>query len=348
MRSHRNKLISTAALIIVLALMTAAFAGCSGTGASETTAPAASSEPTETTTAAESTSTEAATETETEAIESTGLKLTDMKGRDFELDGPATKIVALTAADCEIIYAVGAGDTLVGRGEYCNYPEEVLDIPAVQSGSETNIEQIIALEPDVVIMGTMDQSLEQIEALEQAGFLVVVTDAQDVDGIYESITLIGGVTGRDSEAAKLNEDIQSELARISEMAAENKSEEQKSVYFEVSPLEWGLWAAGNGTFMNELAEMIGLENSFSDFEQWGEISQEQVIERDPDYIVTIAMYFGEGPRPEEEIMSRPGWSDITAVKEQQVFSADSDELSRPGPRIVEGISSLYEFVYGEG
>lgn len=345
MRSHKNKIISSAALILVLALLAMAFAGCSGT---ETTASVPSAEPTETTTAAESTSTEAATETETEANESTKINLTDMKGRDFELDAPATKIVALTAADCEIVYAVGAGDKIVGRGEYCNYPEKVLDIPAVQSGSETNIEQIIALEPDVVIMGTMDQSLEQIEALEQAGFLVVVTDAQDVDGIYESITLIGGVTGRDSEAAKLNEDIQSELARISEMAAEKKSEEQKSVYFEVSPLEWGLWAAGSGTFMNELAEMIGLVNSFSDVVQWGEISQEQVIERDPDYIVTIAMYFGEGPRPEEEIISRPGWSDITAVKEKQVFNADTDELSRPGPRIVDGISSLYEFVYGEG
>ena len=344
MRSHKNKLRTTAALIIVLALLTAAFAGCSGTGTTETPAPAVSSEPAETTTIAETT--KEASDTTT-ATDSSAIMLTDMKGRDFELDGPATRIVALTAADCEILYAVGAGDTLVGRGEYCNYPEEVLDIPAVQSGSETNIEQIISLEPDVVIMGTMDQSLEQIEALEQAGFLVVVTDAQDVNGIYESISLIGGVTGHDSEAVELNENIKTELAAISEKASEKAGSEKKSVYFEVSPLEWGLWAAGSGTFMNELAELIGLENSFSDVDQWGEISQEQVIERDPDYIVTIAMYFGEGPKPEEEIMSRPGWSDLTAVKNEQVFNADSDELSRPGPRIVEGIKSLYSFVYGE-
>ena len=343
MRSHKNKLRTMAALIIVLALLTAAFAGCSGNGTTETTAPTISSVPVETTTIAETTK-EAVENT---ATESSTIALTDMKGRDFELDGPATRIVALTAADCEILYAVGAGETLVGRGEYCNYPEEVLDIPAVQSGSETNIEQIIALEPDVIIMGTMDQSLEQIEALEQAGFLVVVTDAQDVNGIYESISLIGGVTGHDSEAVELNENIKTELAAISEKASEKAGSEKKSVYFEVSPLEWGLWAAGSGTFMNELAELIGLENSFSDVDQWGEISQEQVIERDPDYIVTIAMYFGEGPKPEEEIMSRPGWSDLTAVKNEQVFNADSDELSRPGPRIVEGIKSLYSFVYGE-
>ena len=85
--------------------------------------------------------------------ESTAVTVTDMAGREITLDAPATKVVALTASDCEILAALGAEDTLVGRGEYCDYPESVLEVPAVQSGADTNLEQIIALEPQVVEIG---------------------------------------------------------------------------------------------------------------------------------------------------------------------------------------------------
>ena len=91
--------------------------------------------------------------------------------------GKTTKIVALTAADCEILYAIGAGDTLVGRGEYCDYPAPVADVPAVQSGAETNIEQIISLRPQVLLMSTMDQTEEQVSQLDTAGISVVVSNA---------------------------------------------------------------------------------------------------------------------------------------------------------------------------
>ena len=84
--------------------------------------------------------------------ESTAVTVTDMAGREITLGAPATKVVALTASDCEILAALGAEDTLVGRGEYCDYPESVLEVPAVQSGADTNLEQIIALEPQVVVM----------------------------------------------------------------------------------------------------------------------------------------------------------------------------------------------------
>ena len=132
-----------------------------------------------------------------------GITLTDMTGREITLDTAATRIVALTASDVEIIYALGAGDLLVGRGEYCDYPAEVLDKSVVKSGAETNLEEILALEPDVVIMATMAQTKEQVEALEQAGVKVIVSDAQNLEGVYTAIALIGQVTGKDEEAAAL-------------------------------------------------------------------------------------------------------------------------------------------------
>ena len=275
--------------------------------------------------------------------ESTAVTVTDMAGREIALDEPATKVVALTASDCEILAALGAEDTLVGRGEYCDYPESVLEVPAVQSGADTNLEQIIALEPQVVVMAKMAQTEEQVAALEKAGIRVVVSDAQDIEGVYTAIRLIGALVGRNDEAEAMVADMQSAFADIA-AKSENTG---KTVYFEVSPLQWGLWTAGKGTFMDELATMCGLTNAFADVEGWAEISEEQVLERDPDYIVTISMYYGEGPTPVEEIKSRAGWDALKAVQNDAIFNADSNEVSRPGPRLKDAAEALYTFVTGE-
>ena len=272
------------------------------------------------------------------------VTVTDMTGREITLEEPAERIVALSAADCEVLFALGAGDLLVGRGEYCDYPAEVLDKPSVQSGYDTNIEEIIALEPQVLLMSTMAQTEEQIKALEDAGIKVVVSDAQDIEGVYQSLEIIGTLTGRTEEAETIIRNMKDTFAALQEEAS---GKEGGTVYFEVSPLEYGLWAAGNGTFMNEIAEMIGLTNVFADVEQWGEVSEEQVIERNPDYIVTITMYFGEGPTPEEEIMSRQGWENVTAVQNGAILNLQNNELSRPVPRLTEGAQMLYDFVYAE-
>ncbi len=271
-----------------------------------------------------------------------GVTVTDMTGREITLTQPATRIVALTAADCEILCALGCEDALVGRGEYCDYPESVLDKPAVQSGSETNIEEIIALEPQVVLMGTMAQTVEQAEQLRAAGIETVISDAQDIEGVYTAIRLIGSLMGKESEAEALVAQMQGTFAEVSGQSEDTG----KTVYFEVSPLQWGLWTAGKGTFMDELATMCGLTNAFADLDGWAAISEEQVLERDPDYIVTIMMYYGEGPTPVEEIMGRSGWENLKAVVNGDILNADSNEISRPGPRLMDAAVTLFDFVNG--
>lgn len=270
-----------------------------------------------------------------------GITVTDMTGREITLSEPATRIVALSAADCEVLYAVGAGDLLVGRGEFCDYPAEVLDIPAVQSGAETNLEQIIALKPQVLLMATMAQTEEQVAQLEAAGIKVVVSDAQNIDGVYDAIAMIGTLTGHSQEAAAVTETMKTTFADLSAHAGEL---EGKSVYFEVSPLQYGLWTAGSGTFMDEIATMLGLKNIFSDVSGWAEVSEEQVLAANPDIIVTIAMYYGEGPKPDEEIISRAGWQEVTAVKNGDILNLPNNELSRPGPRLADGAKALFDFV----
>lgn len=266
--------------------------------------------------------------------------VTDMAGREVKFEKPVERAVALTAADCEIIFALGAEETLVGRGAYCDYPPEVEEIPSVQSGYETNIEQIIDLEPDVLFMGTMAQTAEQVDQLEKAGIKVVVSDAQTIEGTYECIRIIGEVMGKQEEAVEIIDEMKTIFAEI----AANKLDGTTTVYFETSPLQWGLFSAGSGTFMDEIAQLMGLKNCFGDVEYWPQVSEEQVIERNPDFIVTITMYDGQGPAPDEEIASRAGWQDINAVKNGNILYYEDNEFARPGPRLAEGAQILFDFV----
>ena len=283
-------------------------------------------------------------EQENDAGQTSSVTVTDMMGREVTLEEPATRVVALTASDCEILYAIGAGDTLVGRGTYCDYPAQVSEVPVVDSGSETNLEQILALEPQVLLMSTMSQTEEQAKQLEEAGVHVVISDAQDIEGVYTAIEMIGTLMGKQEEAAGVIQSMKDTFSQIQEKSSGDGSQ---TIYFEVSPLEWGLWAAGSNTFMNEIAEMMGLKNCFADLDGWASVSEEQVLERNPDYILTITTYSGEGPLPEEEIMARPGWENVTAVKNGAILNLQNNELSRPAPRLAEGAKMLYDFVYGE-
>jgi iron complex transport system substrate-binding protein len=325
------------ALLLALTMLVMLFAGCAKTPANEST-------PTPTPTA----TIEVTPDDNTPAAPQ-GVTVIDMTGREITLDKPAERVVALTASDCEILYAIGAGNTLVGRGEYCDYPPEVFDVTSVQSGYDTNIEQIIALAPDVLLMSTMAQSEEQIAQLEGAGIKVVVSNAYDIAGTYTAIELIGKLMGKDAQAAAVIADMRAAFADLAAKAASATpiNGDGKTIYFEVSSLTWGApWAAGGGSFMDEIATLLGLTNIFGELSAWAEVSEEQVLARNPDYILTIDMYYGEGQTPVEEILARTGWESVTAVKNGAILNLPNNELSRPAPRLVDGARALYEFVYG--
>ena len=272
-----------------------------------------------------------------------GVSLTDMYGREVTLTEPATRIVALSPADCEILCALGCEEALVGRGTYCDYPASILEVPVVESGAEANLEQIIALAPQVVLLADMAHSAEFVQALENVGIRVVVSNADTIEGVYTAIGNIGTLMGKTAEAEVLIAGMQQSFDEIRAKSAQSG----KTVYFEISPLQWGLWTGGAGTFMQELAQICGMENIFADVEGWAEVSEEQVLSRNPDYIVTTTMYFGEGPTPAEEILGRESWQDVTAVKNGAVFNANSDEVTRPGPRLKDAAEELFAFFEGK-
>ena len=271
--------------------------------------------------------------------ENNTITVTDMFDREITIEGPVTRVIAMEPSDCEMLCAIGCEDALVGRGKYCDYPASVLELPAVQSGANTNLEEILALKPQVVVMSDMAHTTEQVEQLEQNGIRVIGTDANSIEEVYANLRLLGKIMGKEAEAEAVITDMQKTFADV----AAKSEKTEKTIYFEVMPLEWGLWSAGANTFMHELAEICGMKNAFADIEGWQQVSQEQVIERNPDYIVLVT---GMGETAVDEVMVRAGWENITAIKNGAVYNADSYAMTRPAPRLAEAVVNLYNFLNG--
>ena len=161
------------------------------------------------------------------------ITVTDMFDREVTLTGPITRIVALEPSDCEILCALGCEDALVGRGKYCDYPASVLELPAVASGANTNLEEILALKPQVVVMSDMAHTEEQVNLLVENGVQVIGTDANSIAEVYENIRLLGVVMGKTVEAEAIVTDMQ---ATFDDIAAKSEKTD-KTIYFEVMPLE---------------------------------------------------------------------------------------------------------------
>lgn len=265
------------------------------------------------------------------------VTVTDVFGREVTLEGPVTRIIATEPSDCEILCALGCEDLLVGRGVYCDYPPSVLELPAVETGGNANLEQILALDPQLVVLHDMAHIGDQVRLLEENGIQVIGTDANSIADVYALIRLLGQATGKNTEAEAIVADMQ---ATFEDIAAKSEKSD-KTIYFEVMPLEWGLWSAGTNTFMHEIAEMCGMQNAFADMIGWQAISQEQVIDRNPDYIVLVT---GMGEDAPDAVMAREGWGDISAIRNQKVYNADSYKLTRPAPRLKEAAIELYNFL----
>ena len=275
-----------------------------------------------------------------------GITVTDMMGREVTLSGPVGRIVVMMPSDCEILYAIGAGSAIVGRGTYCDYPAEVTAIEEVKSGAEFNLEQVLALEPQVVVMTKMAHDPDVVQKLEESNVAVIVTNAQTIADTYDCITLLGQVTGKTAEAEAVIADMKT---RIDAVAAKVQPS-GKTVYFETTPMEYGfgLYSAGKGNFMDEIGTICGLKNIFGDVTEgggWPMVSEEDVIKADPDYIVTIDSNGMGDTDAAAVILARDAWKEMKAVKEGHVLIVGNDAFTRPGPRLADAAEALYSLIY---
>ncbi|MFG6118030.1 ABC transporter substrate-binding protein [Thalassobacillus sp. B23F22_16] len=268
----------------------------------------------------------------------------DGSGEQVEIESEPETIVSVQASNTEIAFALGQGEKMIGVSDYCNYPAETEDIEKV-GGQEMNVEKILSLMPDMVLVTTFhhENHAAVLEQFEEAGIdVVVVDDANSFDGVYDNIQLVGKATGSSDEATALIEDMETRLADVKKTA--QQVEEKKKVWVEVAPAP-DIFTTGSGTFMHEMLEAINAENAAKEEEGWVKFTEEEAVNLDPEVIITTYGYYVDNP--ENQVLEREGWSEVPAVEDEQVFDVDNDTVTRPGPRLIDGVERLGELIYPE-
>ncbi|MFB4473184.1 ABC transporter substrate-binding protein [Oceanobacillus caeni] len=271
------------------------------------------------------------------------VTITDATDQEVTIEKEPEKIVSLIPSNTEIAFALGLGDKVVGVSDNDNYPEEVADIEKI-GGMEFNIEKIISLEPDLVLAhaSSMGSSEEGFQQLRDSGIpVLVVNDATNFNQVYDTIQIIGQVTGTEEEAETIITDMKNEFDDIQAKAEEVA--DKKSVIFEISPAP-EIYVGGKNTFMDEILATINADNAIEE-EGWPKVDEETLLGYNPDVIITTYGEYTEDAI--DQVKERKGWEDVTAVKEDQVFDVQTDLVSRPGPRLVEGVKEVAKAVYPE-
>lgn len=263
------------------------------------------------------------------------VKVKDQSGELIEIPDEPERIVSLVPNATEIAYALGLKDQIVAVTTNDDYPPEVKKLPKV-GDININIEQVVAQKPDLVLASTANNQ-ETIKKLRDLNIPVLVTDGKDTKQIYRAISNISLATNRAFEAeqliAKMNKQIRETYGKVVQIPKEKRVK----VWVE---LDSELYTVGGDDFLNQIITYAGGVNVAEKEKGWPKISPEQVVKWQPDVIISV--YGGE-----QEILKRKGWETIPAIKNKRVYSIDPNLVSRPGPRITEGIETLAQRFYPE-
>ncbi len=289
-------------------------------------------------------------EQEQEISEYKTVTLVDYLGNVVTLTSPPERIVSLAPGNTEMLFAVGAGNKVVGVTDFCNYPYnfsawiEADNMTSIGNYYGPSVEPIVALEPDLVLASS--GSLDAAENLKDLGYNVLVLEARTIDGVLQDILLVGRATGNDINAGNLVTEIRNRIDNVTNQAASATT--TPKVYHEV----WNdpLMSVGPETFIDELIVLAGGENIFNDATtSWPIVSSEAIIEKNPDVMFFPDMYMGVGNFYEtiEAVKDRPGWDSINAVQNGALYEINADIISRSGPRLVDALEIIAKMVHPE-
>jgi iron complex transport system substrate-binding protein len=265
------------------------------------------------------------------------IKLTDGLQREVTLAGPAQRVVSLAPSNTEILFAIGAGSQVVGRDQFSDYPAEAANATDIGMTFEgLNTELIVSLMPDLILAAEINPP-EQVQQLEDLGLTVYyVKNPLTLEEMYGNLEIVAQLTGHESEAATLIESLKARVTAVDEKIAPLSS--RFSVFYELDATDPAKpYTAGKGTFITLLIERAGGYNIAADIDGYPQLSLEQVVAADPDFILLGDARYGVSP---ESIAQRPGWENLSAVKNGNVFPFNDDLVSRPGPRLVDALEEL--------
>lgn len=270
----------------------------------------------------------------------------DGLGRSVTLDQPAQKIISIAPSNTEILYAIGAGSQLVGRDEFSDYPSEAKELPSVGGGfGALDTETMVALKPDLVLASQLTPA-EQVEAIEKLGLKVYfLANPVDIESMLENLRIIGKITGRGTQAETLIESLQNRIAAVDEKLTGLQN--RPLVFYQLDSTDPNApWTAGPGSFIDTLISRAGGRNLGSELsDAYAQLSIEQLLIDQPEMII-VGDYTWGGVTA-EAVMARAGWAGLEAIKQSQVFVFDDNLVSRPGPRMVDGLEAMVKLLHPE-
>lgn len=265
------------------------------------------------------------------------LTFTDGLGREITLNGPAQRIISIAPSNTEILFAIGAGDQVLGRDQLSDYPETAKGVTDVGPAFDTlNTELIVSLKPDLVLAAEINPP-EQVKTLEDLGLTVYyLNNPHTLEEMYGNLEIVAQLTGHEQEAATLIESLKERVAAVDEKIATISS--RPSVFYEIDSTDPAKpFTAGKDTFITLLIDRAGGYNIASDLKDYPQMSLEQIVAADPAFIILGDARYGVTP---ESIAQRPGWQNLSAVKNGNVVPFNDDLVSRPGPRLVDALEEL--------
>jgi iron complex transport system substrate-binding protein len=269
----------------------------------------------------------------------------DGDGKEFRLEKAAQRVISLAPSNTEILFAVGAGKQVVGREDFSNYPEEAKSLPSVGgSMGKYSLEEIAKLQPDLILASplTAAEVVQSLKTITPSVFLL--PNPKDMEGLFTNLTTVGTLTGHKAEADKLVSELRARVEAVQKKIAPLSN--APKVFYELDATEPAKpYTAGPGSFVDMLIGMAGGYNIGKSLQgEWAQISQEALIVENPDVIVLGDSPYGVTP---EAVTARPGWEQIGAVKNGRVLSFNDDLVSRPGPRMVQGLEELAKILHPE-
>lgn len=275
--------------------------------------------------------------------ETTGKKTTypltvkDGSGKEFTFAKAPQRIVSLSPTETEVLFALGLGDKIVGVSNLDDYPEEAKSKPKM-GDLQGNAESIIAANPDIVFAG-LSLNKNSVTKLNDLKMNLFQTNPKTVDEAMERVILFGLINDKQEQAEKVVAEMKKEKQQVVDALKSLKPEQKKKVYIEFSPG----WTVGKGEFLDDMITLAGGVNVASDLQGWKQISEEKIIQANPDVI-----FFAKGvPDLEKTIRGRGGWDKIAAIQGGKVIGLDDNLLSRPGPRITKALVNMAKALHPE-
>lgn len=267
------------------------------------------------------------------------VTVTDDRGKAVTFAAAPRRVVSVIPSATEILFAIGAGDRLVAVDDFSDYPVAAKALPKV-GGFKTSAEKVLSFQPDLVVATTTGDLVSMLEA---QGAKVVVSEPADLEAVYKSILVIGSVLDRDEAARGL---VASMRSRISAVGDKTKSAVKVRVLHEIDASDPAkIFVAGPGNFIDAMIGIAGGVNLAATAKTpFPQLSPEEIVRSDPEVIILSDAAFGATP---EVVSARPGWSAIAAVRSKRIFPIDDDLVSRPGPRLADGVEAYAKLLHPE-